>query len=218
MTAAAIAQQERPVCSLMVAGASWSLLLLRQHQTRRGRRAPPPSRAPPSARNHGTYPRTTHSSTFTGTCHSCTSTSPAARDTIPVQDCARVPDPTRLARITQAGLLSIRRRSLIPACTHPLTALKTAPRPGVQGGGWLREALVVLRLFHGRLHLGAPTAHPALLTLNLLSVGLAFTLSTSVRPLRAKLRRPRYCIIHPHPRRLRPGLLDRILRPPPRPQ
>lgn len=55
------------------------------------------------------------------------------------------------------------RRSLIPALSHPRTALKTAARPSVQGGGWLREALVVLRLFHARLHLGAPTAHRALL-------------------------------------------------------
>lgn len=137
---------------------------------------------------------------------------------VPVSCSAGELEPTRLARITQAGLLSIRRRSLIPARTHPPTALKTAPRPGVQGGGWLREALVVLRLFHGRVHLGAPTAHPAVPSLILLSVGLAFTLSTSVRPLCVKLRRPRYCIIHPHPRPLRPGLLDRILRPPPRPQ
>jgi hypothetical protein len=119
---------------------------------------------------------------------------------IPVSCSAGALEATRLARITQTGLLSIRRRSLIPARTHPLTALKTAPRPGVQGGGWLREALVVLRLFHGRLHLGAPTTHSAVLRLNLLSVGLAFTLSTSGRPLRVKLRRPRYCIIHPHPR------------------
>jgi hypothetical protein len=59
----------------------------------------------------------------------------------------------------QAYRPSLRRRSLIPAHTHPRTALKTARRPDVQGGGWLREALVVLRLFHGRLHLGAPTAH-----------------------------------------------------------
>jgi hypothetical protein len=43
----------------------------------------------------------------------------------------------------QACLPSFRRRSLIPARSHPRTAPKRAPRPAVQGGGWPREALVV---------------------------------------------------------------------------
>lgn len=202
--------RKRPVCICAPVGTRLLLWTAPSLANSRGRRAPPHTlvtSCSSCSSSSSTY-------SFTSTCHSCTS--PTAR-LFPLGP--SLVSAIRLdSRITQTGLLSIRRRSLIPACTHPLTALKTAPGPGVQGGGWLREALVVLRLFHARLHLGAPTAHLALLRPNLLSVGLAFTFATSVRRLPVKLRRPRYCIFHTHPRRLRPGLLDRILRPPPRPQ
>lgn len=78
----------------------------------------------------------------------------------------------------------------------------------VQGGGWTREALVVLRLFHGQLHRGASTATPAHLCKDAVGhVGLALRLQV-----RVKLRRLRYCIptapncTRTHPRRPRPGL------------
>jgi hypothetical protein len=54
------------------------------------------------------------------------------------------------------------RRSLIPAASQPRAGHPAQGiAPGVQqvqGGGWTREALVVLRLFHGQLHRGASTA------------------------------------------------------------
>lgn len=84
--------------------------------------------------------------------------------------------------------------SLIPAAaTAAAWALKRARPPAVQreqGGGWAREALVVLRLFHAcSTSAHPPPAHPfarrRLLGLSLLAALLR---------VRVKLRRLRYCI------------------------
>jgi hypothetical protein len=126
----------------------------------------------------------------------------------------------RLARITQTGLPAQQ-----PAAIPDPGAL--ASSDGAQNstwagraGRWLAPGGVSCLTFISRPSPPRRTHRPCCLCFcpSGLAVGLAFTLLTSVRRLRVKLRRPRYCIIHPHPRLLRPDLLDRILRPPPRPQ
>jgi hypothetical protein len=125
--------------------ASWARLLLRTapsharlQQRSKGRRAPPHAR-----RERGAVAVRTPSPppppppVMLDSC-----TSPPAR-LFPLEPSLVSAIRLDSRALHRLALLSIRRRSLIPACTHPLTALKTAPGPGVQGGGWLREALVV---------------------------------------------------------------------------
>lgn len=147
---AAIAQQERPVLMLMAAGASKTLL-----PTSRCVQLPEaPLHRPEQAR------------------YGCCTANPSI---------ARAPRPSstwpwRPFTLTLAVRSRIHRLPAgLPACTSPLVrpaipdpgtlasadGAQNSTRAGVQGGGWPREALAVLRLFHGRLHLGAPTACPS---------------------------------------------------------
>lgn len=98
------------------------------------------------------------------------------------------PQQHALVRISRAT-----RRSLIPPAAPRLDSRGAGhPAQGsapdvqlLQGGGWAREALVVLRLFHGQLHRGASIATSCT---SLQRRCLALLLQV-----RVKLRRLRYC-------------------------